>query len=79
MYDQESYYDIDTLLASLEKHQCEAEHVHPTTDNTHTQPRFIDVYIIDHTDEEAIPIIDSTLDTPMEQATPQQEEEQEPQ
>lgn len=77
MYDQDMHHDIDALLAHLAQYQGEAEQTCPITDEASAAsvpPRVIDVYIVDHTAEEAPhPIIESTLDTPMEQDTYEQD------
>ena len=82
MYEQDFHDTLDALFASIEQTHADA------TQNVHhqaigdtfpsPQPHIIDVYIVDHTAGEP-PIIDSTLDTPIEQETQQQESHQDAQ
>ena len=71
MHDQETFDHLDALLAHLARCHDETEQTYPTTDEVYaasSQPHVIDVYLLDHTDEDAQhPIVESTLDTPMEQ------------
>lgn len=76
MYEQDMHHDIDTLLAHLAQQHCETETIYPTSDEASAspQPHIIDVYMVDHIDEETpTPIIEGTLNTPMEQNTQEQE------